>query len=62
MQRPLQEHIAHLEKKIVILKQEIRNNHLPPYQRTQLELDLANAEDALKQFRKAVALEQNISN
>ena len=62
MQRPLQEHIAHLEKKIIVLKQEIRSGQLPAYQRAQLELDLANAEEALKLFYKAFALEQKISN
>ena len=61
MERPLMEHIAQLERKIVILKREIRDADLPAYQRSERELDLANAEDALRLFLKAYELEQKIS-
>ncbi|HEX4284809.1 MAG TPA: hypothetical protein VHZ28_06925 [Terracidiphilus sp.] len=61
MQRSLQEHIARLEEKIIILKRKLRDDDLLPYQRTEQELDLANAEQAIVLFRKAYELEQRIS-
>ena len=61
MQRPLSEHIAHLEEKIVALRRELRNDELPPYQRSEQEIALLNAEEALRLFRKAYDLEQRIS-
>jgi hypothetical protein len=60
MQRPLSEHIARLEEKIVILKRQLRAEELPAYQRTERELDLANAEEALMLFRKAYGIEQKL--
>lgn len=60
MQRPLQEHIAQLEKKIIALKADMRDGDLPAYQRSERELELANAEEALRLFRRAYELEQKI--
>ena len=62
MQRPLSEHIARLEERIVALKRQLRADGLPSYQRDERELDLENAEEALGLFRKAYELEQRISN
>jgi hypothetical protein len=60
MQRTLQEHIARLEGKIVALKRQLREENLPAYQRSEQELDLVNAEQALNLFRRAYELEQKI--
>ena len=62
MQKPLSEHIARLEEKIVVLKRQLRSDALPSYQRVEGELDLENAEQALRLFRKAYELEQKISD
>lgn len=61
MQRPLSEHIARLEEKIVVLKRQLRTDGLSPYERGEHELDLSNAEQALGLFRRAYELEQKIS-
>ena len=61
MERPLMEHIAQLERKIVTLRKELRDGDLPAYQRSERELDMANAEQALALFLKAYELEQKIS-
>jgi len=58
MQRPLQEHIARLEEKIIVLKRELRDSDLLEYQRSERELALKNAEEALRLFHKAYELEQ----
>ena len=60
MQRPLHDHIAQLEERIIGLKRLLRADGLPSYQRNERELDLANAEEALQLFRKAYDLEQKI--
>ena len=58
VRRPLTEHIARLEQKIVVLKRELRNPSLADYERSEREISLLNAEEALKLFRKAFELEQ----
>jgi len=58
MQRPLQEHIVRLEEKIVVLRRELRDPDLLEYHRSERELALKNAEEALRLFRKAYELEQ----
>ena len=58
MQRPLQEHIARLEQKIISLKRELRDPDLADYERSEQEISLQNAEEALKLFLKAYELEQ----
>ena len=47
MQRPLSEHIVRLEEKINILKKVLRNADLPDYERSEREISLQNAEEAL---------------
>lgn len=61
VQRTLQEHIGRLEEKIVILKRQLRGDDVSEYQRNESQLDLANAEEALKLFRRAYQLEQKIA-
>ena len=61
MQRPLSEHTRRLEEKIVILKRLLRDEGLPAYQRTERELDLANAKEALTYYRKAYEIEQRLA-
>ena len=58
MQRPLQEHLARLEERIVLLRKELRDPNLLEYQRSERELALKNAEEALGLFRRAYELEQ----
>jgi hypothetical protein len=60
MQRLVSEHIARLEEKIVILKRELRNPDLADYERSEREISLLNAEEALKLFRHAYDLEQKL--
>lgn len=60
MQRPLSEHIGLLAEKIVVLERELRSEGLPDYQRAERELQLQNAEEALRLFHKAYELEQQI--
>lgn len=59
MQRTLDQHIATLEAKIVILRRELRAE-LSPYERTERELALMNAEEALSLFHRAYAVEQRV--
>jgi hypothetical protein len=60
VQKPLSEHIAKLEEKIVILKRELRSPNLADYEKNEREISLMNAEEALKLFRKAYDLEQRL--
>ena len=60
MQRSLQDHIARLEEKIVILKRELRDPDLADYAKSEREIPLANSEEALKLFRRAYDLEQRV--
>ena len=60
MQRPLSKHIAELEKKIMILKRELRDTDLADYQRSEREISLMNAEEALRLFRTAMDLEERL--
>ena len=58
MERPLADHMARLEQKIVVLKRELRNPSLADYERSEREISLLNAEEAFKLSRKAFELEQ----
>ncbi len=60
MQHTLREHITGLEEKIVALKREMRDPHLSEYQRSEREIALSNAEEALRLFRRAYELEQQV--
>jgi len=59
MEQTLREHIGKLETKIVNLRQ-LRDADTPAFQRTEQELDLANAERALRLFHKAYEFEQRL--
>jgi hypothetical protein len=61
MQRSLSEHIRRLEEKVVLLKRQLRVEDLPAYQTTERELELANAQEALRLFRKAYEIEQKLA-
>lgn len=56
VERPLADHMARLEQKIVVLKRELRNPSLADYERSEREISLLNAEEVLKLFRKAFEL------
>ncbi len=58
MQRTLSEHIARLEERIVVLRRELRGDDLTDYLKAEREIDLANAEHALKLFKQAYDFEQ----
>jgi hypothetical protein len=60
MQRPLQEHIALLEKKIQILSGRATDMSRTASERYQATVDLDIAERALAQFRSAFELELKI--
>lgn len=60
MQRRLSEHIAQLEEKIDVLKQQLCDDGVPPYQTAKYELDLTNAQQALGLLRRAYELIQKI--
>jgi len=54
----LQEHLARLEERIVLLRKELRDPNILEYQRSERELALKNAEEALRLLRRAYELEQ----
>jgi len=60
MQRTLQDHIARLEEQIVIMRRELRDDSLAPYEKSEREIALANAEEALRLFHRAYDLEQRV--
>ena len=60
MQRTLSEHLAHLEAKIFALRRQLRFPNLHPFQIAEQQLELENAEEALRLFRRAYELEQKI--
>jgi len=62
MQRTLQEHITHLERKIESLKEQIRDSERSAEFQKGLRLNLEIAETSLALFRKAYDLEGKISN
>lgn len=60
MQRTLSEHIGQLEAKIVALRGELQALDLGPFQRTERELALMNAEEALNLFKRAYEVEKRV--
>lgn len=62
MQRTLQEHIAHLERKIDSLKAQLQEAQGSAEFQKGLKLNLEIAETSLTLFRKAFDLESKISN
>lgn len=61
MQRPLQEHIAHLEEKILNLKVQAVDLSRTADERYQSSLDLRIAQKALMHYRQAYKLEQQLA-
>jgi hypothetical protein len=62
VQRPLQDHIAYLEQKIVILNKELVDTTKTLLQRNEIKIDLGIAERSLVHFRKAFELEKRLSH
>ena len=62
MQRTLHEHITSLELKIAILRAQQDDLGRTAAERYQSAIDLELAEKALATFRKAIQLEQKISD
>lgn len=62
MQRTLQEHISHLERKIESIKAQLRESRGSAEYQKGLKLNLEIAETSLALFRKAFDLEGKISN
>jgi len=51
--KPLNEQIARLDEKIIVLKRELRDATLPDYERSERELTLKNTEEALRLLLRA---------
>lgn len=62
MQRPLHEHISHLENKIEAIKAQLEEPNRSAEYRKALKLHLEIAQTSLDLFRKAYELEREISN
>lgn len=62
MQRTLQEHISHLERKIESIKAQLERSQGSAEFQKGLKLNLEIAETSLALFRKAFDLENKISN
>lgn len=61
MQRPLQEHISHLERRIAALNKELDNPARSPFEYSEIRIDIGIAERSLVHFRKAYELERKLS-
>jgi hypothetical protein len=61
MERPLREHMAHLEQRIRELNQEIMQNRLTKEERNRMESEIRAAELALSYYRKALAIEHSLA-
>jgi len=61
VQKPLSEHIARLEEKIINLRRELRDTTLAAFQRNEREIALSNSEEALRLFRRAFDLEEKVA-
>jgi hypothetical protein len=62
VQRTLQEHISHLERKIASIKAQLEGSQGSAEFQKGLQLNLEVAETSLALFRKAFDLERKISN
>ena len=62
MQRPLRDHVAYLEQKIVLLNKELEEPTKTLLQKNEIKVDLGIAERSLVHFRKAFELEQRLSH
>lgn len=61
MDRPLKEHISHLEHRLQELNREIMENKRTQDERNQLESEIRAAQLALTYYRKALELERQVS-
>lgn len=61
MDRPLKEHISHLERRLQELNREIMENRRTQDERNRLESEIRAAQLALTYYRKAFELEQQVS-
>jgi uncharacterized protein YigA (DUF484 family) len=61
MERPVKDHISHLEERIQDLNKQIMENRRTQNERNRLESEIRAAELALVYYRKALELEQQVS-
>jgi hypothetical protein len=61
MQRPLHEHISHLEQRIAALNKELENPLRSSFERGEISIDIGIAERSLVYFKKAFELERKLS-
>ena len=60
MERPVKEHMSHLEQRILTLNQEIMQNRLTKSERNRLQSEIRAAETALRHYRKALEIEKQL--
>jgi len=60
--RPIKDHIAHLEQKIEQLKAKLADPHRTDAEKVVARIDLGIAERAITHYRKALELEGQISD
>lgn len=60
MDRPVKEHISHLEQRILTLNQEIMQNRLTKSERNRLQSEIRAAETALQYYHKALEIEKQL--
>jgi hypothetical protein len=60
MDRPLKEHIAHLEQRLQVLNQELMESARSAAEHKRIEADLRAAELALVYYRQALELEKKV--
>ena len=60
MDRPLKEHIAHLEQRLQVLNQELMESDRGPAEHKRIEADMRAAELALVYYRQALELEKKV--
>lgn len=61
MERPLKDHIAHLEQRLKELNKQIMENRRTQIERNRIESEIRAAEMVLTYYRKALELERQIS-
>jgi hypothetical protein len=62
MDRPLREHISHLEQTIQSLNRDIMENRRTVAQRNRIEAEIRAAEMALTHYRAALELEKKLAS
>ena len=61
MERPVKDHISHLEQRLDELNKQIMENRRTQIERNRIESEIRAAEMALTYYRKALELERQIS-